>query len=552
MKKIYAHFYNTKIGEYVMERVKSLAVIVSVLVFFMFSSTLFSTDAKTTDGHEAVKSNETKVIEHSKTHEETAVHGEEVNHADKKDSHHVETTDGHGSVEGEHGGHHGAPHLDASALSLLWLIPFVGILLSIAVFPLVAPHFWHHNYGKVSLFWGVAFFIAFTVVNGANMSFFYLVEVYLLEFIPFIALLLALFTVSGGIQLKGELIGSPKLNLIILLIGTILASWMGTTGAAMLLIRPLIRANAWRKYRVHSVVFFIFLVANIGGSLTPIGDPPLFLGFLKGVAFDWTITHMILPMAFTAGIVLTIYFVIDTVLYKKETNVPQKDPNGEKLSVVGKANFILIGAVVGAVLLASMDLGTAFTIHHVAMPVALLLQVVLLLIITFISLKITSKEIRKGNEFEWEPIVEVAKLFATIFITMVPAIAMLKAGVDGPLGTIIKGVKNESGEFINSSFFWATGILSSFLDNAPTYVVFFNTAGGDANYLMGEGFMTLLAISMGAVFMGANTYIGNAPNFMVKSIAEGSKIKMPSFFGYMAWSGLILIPTFILVTFVFF
>ncbi|PID26375.1 MAG: sodium:proton antiporter [Candidatus Cloacimonadota bacterium] len=476
---------------------------------------------------------------------------------EKVENHKAETHKSNGSIEAKHEDnshdtHHGAPHLDGRNLSLLWVIPFIGILLSIAIFPLVAPHFWHHHYGKVSLFWGVLFFIAFTIANGANMSFFYLIEVYLLEFIPFIALLLALFTVSGGIQLKGELIGSPKLNIIILLIGTFLASLMGTTGAAMLLIRPLIRANSWRKYRVHTVVFFIFLVANIGGSLTPIGDPPLFLGFLKGVAFDWTLTHMITPMLFAVAILLTVYFIIDTILYKKESNIPQKSPNGEKLSVSGKLNFILIVAVVGAVLLASMNFGIAFTIHHVDMPTSLLLQVTILLIITFISLKITSKDIREGNEFEWEPIREVAKLFATIFITMVPAITMLKAGVEGPLGAVIKGVKDSNGEFINSSFFWATGILSSFLDNAPTYVVFFNTAGGDASYLMNAGAQTLLAISAGAVFMGANTYIGNAPNFMVKSIAESSKIKMPSFFGYMAWSGLILVPTFILITFVFF
>jgi Na+/H+ antiporter NhaD/arsenite permease-like protein len=447
---------------------------------------------------------------------------------------------------------HHAPHIDGKNLSLLWTIPFIGILLSIAIFPLVAAHFWHHNYGKVSLFWGVTFFIAFTAGFGPDMSFFYLVEVYMLEFIPFIMLLLALFTVSGGIRLKGELIGSPVVNTIIIALGTFLASWMGTTGAAMLLIRPLLRANSWRTHNVHTVVFFIFLVANIGGSLTPLGDPPLFLGFLKGVDFFWTTTHLFPETLSMAGMLLTIFFIFDYVMYKKETAVPEKSPNGEKLSIDGKRNFFLIPCVVGAVLISSMDLGKAFTLHHVDMPLASLIQVILLLIITLVSMKITPTEVRAGNEFSWEPIKEVAKLFATIFITMVMPIAMLKAGTEGPLGIIISKV-TQDGKPIDEMFFWATGILSSFLDNAPTYVVFFETAGGNAAQLMTEGASTLIAISCGAVFMGANTYIGNAPNFMVKSIAEEAGVKMPSFFGYLfKWSVPILFPLFLIMTYLFF
>ncbi|MCP4137825.1 MAG: sodium:proton antiporter [bacterium] len=447
-------------------------------------------------------------------------------------------------------------------MSLLWVIPFVGILLSIAVFPLVAPHFWHHHYGKISLFWGVAFFAAFTAGYGPNISFFYLVEVYLLEFISFITLLLALYTVSGGIRFKGELVGTPLLNAGILLVGTLLASWMGTTGAAMLLIRPLIRANSWRKYKTHVVVFFIFLVANIGGSLTPLGDPPLFLGFLNGVSFFWTTKHMLLPMLFTAGILLVVFYIMDTVLHKKEPNKPERTEDGEKLGLEGKWNLLLFPLVVAAVLISSLDLGKLPPIHHVKMPVALLIQVLMLVGITILSLVITKKEIRKANEFTWEPILEVAKLFATIFITMQPALIMLRAGQSGPLGAIIKGVINEStNKIVDSSIFWATGILSSFLDNAPTYVVFFNTAGSAAGaevgkvaaVLMADYGPTLLAVSAGAVFMGANTYIGNAPNFMVKSIAEESGVPMPSFFGYMfKYSLIILIPTYILVTLVFF
>lgn len=458
---------------------------------------------------------------------------------------------------------HHAPHLNGADLSLWWIIPFLGILLSIAILPLVNGHFWHHHYGKVSLFWGALFLILFSIFKGINMSTFYLAEVYLGEFIPFIVLLLALFTVGGGIRLKGELVGSPALNTLLILIGTLLASWMGTTGAAMVMIRPLIRANKWRQHQKHIIIFFIFLVANIGGSLTPLGDPPLFLGFLKGVSFFWTTTHMFFPMIFCSVILLTIFFILDSYYYKKENNIPEKTAGGEKLAIDGKANIILLLCIVSAVVFSGLwhsDISNpddwAIAMWHTGLITkGTLAQVILLLLITFISLKITPDSARKGNAFTWEPILEVAKLFATIFITMVPPIAMLKAGTAGPLAAVIHSVKTESGEFVNSAFFWATGALSSFLDNAPTYVVFFNTALGEnlkVGDLMTTYATTLLAISAGAVFMGANTYIGNAPNFMVKSIAEENEIKMPSFFGYMGWSILFLIPVFVLVTLVFF
>ncbi len=462
---------------------------------------------------------------------------------------------GHGD---EHAGGHHSLHLDGAHVSVLWCIPFLGILLSIAILPLVAGHFWHHHYGKVSLFWGLSFLVAFSISNGIDMGLFYLTEVYLGEFIPFIVLLLSLFTVSGGVLLKGSLRGTPAVNTGILLLGTILASWTGTTGAAMLLIRPLIRANEYRVKKVHIIVFFIFLVANVGGSLTPLGDPPLFLGFLKGVSFFWTTKYMFLPMLFVASILLVVFFCIDTVLYKKEA-APPDDGAKVPLELEGKANLLLLPLIVGAVVLSGVwhsditnPADVAITAYGTAMLTkGTLAQVILLLIIAGISLLITKKETREENGFSWEPILEVGKLFATIFITMVPAIAILKAGTDGALAPIVSLVTSD-GMPVNSMYFWCTGVLSSFLDNAPTYVVFFNTAGGDAVKLMGEWSQTLLAISCGAVFMGANTYIGNAPNFMVKSIAEESDIAMPSFFGYMVWSVGILVPIFVLVTFVFF
>ena len=436
-------------------------------------------------------------------------------------------------------------------MSILWVIPFAGILLSIAIFPLVAPEYWHHNFGKVSAFWALLFVIPFLFSQGWQIVLYEVLHVGLLEYIPFIILLLALFTISGGVQLKGSLVGTPIINSAIILVGTLLASWMGTTGAAMLLIRPLLRANKERKHKVHIVIFFIFLVANIGGSLTPLGDPPLFLGFLKGVDFFWTTKAMFLPMLFMIISLLIIFYFYDTFQYRKESDLPVPT-NNEKISVKGSFNLLLIFGVVCSVLLSGFwRPGIDFTIFHVHVELQNLARDILLLILTYLSWTYTSKEIREGNEYTWFPIQEVAKLFVGIFITIIPAIAILKAGKSGALSSIINSVSSDTGP-VNYMYFWLTGILSSFLDNAPTYLVFFNTAGGDAQVLMGELSQTLLAISAGAVFMGANTYIGNAPNFMVKSIAESSGIKMPSFFGYFFYSLVILFPLFIVVSLLFF
>ena len=395
------------------------------------------------------------------------------------------------------------------------------------------------------------------MINFFDYTLFYILEVYLREFIPFIVLLLALYTVSGGILITGNLTGSPLLNLCFLLVGTLLASIMGTTGASMLLIRPLIRANAWRNNKTHLIVFFIFLVSNIGGSLTPIGDPPLFLGFLKGVDFTWTMVYMFKPMLLLSCILLALFYFVDTYYYKKEDKIETSEEKFS-LKIQGGVNFILIGVIVGAVILSGLDSMkySIFDFHNVTMMTAgTLVQLLILLSVTIISLKITPNKYRERNEFTWEPIKEVAKLFATIFLTMVPAIEMLKGVTNqiGPLSWINKVIINEDGSNIDSMYFWLTGILSSFLDNAPTYVVFFTTALGnnDVEWLMNTG-NTLLAISCGAVFMGAMSYIGNAPNFMVKSIAEESKINMPSFFGFMMWSIIILMPLMILISLLFF
>jgi Na+/H+ antiporter NhaD/arsenite permease-like protein len=447
----------------------------------------------------------------------------------------------------------GAPHLDGAELGLLWGVPFAGILLSIALFPLLAPNFWHHHFGKVSAFWALCVLVPFVIVEGFALTLYELVHLLLLEYLPFIILLFALFTVAGGVRVTGSLRGTPLVNTAMLALGTVLASLMGTTGAAMLLIRPMIRANDWRRRKTHVFVFFIFLVANVGGSLTPLGDPPLFLGFLKGVEFFWPTSHMFLPMLVVALPLLAIFYALDSYLMRTETASQAPAPAGERLGLEGKVNLLLLLGVMGAVLLSGVwNSGVEFAVYHVPVALQNLTRDLLLIAIALLSLKLTHDESRKANGFTWFPILEVAKLFAGIFITIFPVIAMLRAGEAGALGGVVQLVTGPDGLPDNTMYFWVTGTLSSFLDNAPTYLVFFNTAGGDAQLLMGPEANTLLAISAGAVFMGANTYIGNAPNFMVRSIVEEQGTRMPSFFGYMAWSGLILLPLFALVTLLFF
>lgn len=448
------------------------------------------------------------------------------------------------------GGIHG---IEGGSLSLLWIIPFAGILLSIALFPLFAEKFWHHNFGKVSFFWAALLVVPMVIEFGFETTLYEILHAYLLEYIPFIILLFALFTISGGVRIKGYLQGTPLVNTTILLIGTVLASWMGTTGAAMLLIRPLIRANQWREKKVHMIVFFIFLVANIGGALTPLGDPPLFLGFLQGVDFFWTTSHLILPMTFLTVLLLIIYYFWDSALYKKEVNSEPAYSESQPLGLEGSFNLLLLLGVIGAVLFSGLVHLGEVNIYHVHVTVENLVRDFTLLLLAWISWKFTSKESRAANGFNWFPIQEVGKLFAGIFVTIITPIAMLKAAREGEgaLQFVTNAVFNDSGDPINSMFFWVTGLLSAFLDNAPTYLVFFNAAGGDAQMLMNDLTGTLLAVSAGAVFFGALTYIGNAPNFMVKSIAEQSGVKMPSFIGYMGWSFAILVPLYILVTLIF-
>ncbi len=436
-------------------------------------------------------------------------------------------------------------------------LPFVGILLSIALFPLLAPRFWHHHYPKVAAAWAAVLLVPFVLAyRGAALH--EVAHVAVIDYVPFIILLAALFTIGGGIFVRGSLRGSPGVNATIMAIGTVLASWIGTTGAAMLLIRPLLRANKERRHKAHTVVFFIFLVANIGGTLTPLGDPPLFLGFLHGVPFFWTFT-LWREWLLVAGSVLAIYVALDVYHWRREDKLlrGRTAAPGEPLRIEGWHNFLFLGGVLAGVIASGvLHLGEV-TILGVHQQVQNLLRDGFLVAMLAGSWVTTPRRVREENEYSWAPIKEVAILFAGIFATIIPAIAMLRAGEHGAMASIIRAVKEPA------HYFWATGSLSSFLDNAPTYLTFMATAlgrlypdvaGREAVLrLIAEHHEYLMAVSTGAVFMGANTYIGNAPNFMVKSIAEESGVAMPSFFGYMLRYSLpFLIPVFLLATWIFF
>jgi Na+/H+ antiporter NhaD/arsenite permease-like protein len=422
-------------------------------------------------------------------------------------------------------------------LSVWAVLPFAMMLLSIAVLPLVTPHFWEHNRNKAILsgILGVPVAAWMASLDGT------VVAHTLHEYAAFIILLGALFVIAGGIVIRGTLAGTPGLNAGLLAIGAVLASLIGTTGASMLLIRPVLRANSVRKRVAHVVVFFIFVVSNAGGLLTPLGDPPLFLGFLRGVPFLWTL-RLWLEWLLVNGALVAIFYVVDSTIFRREDVRTPGDldevaeAHKVPLSIAGKRNFLYLAGVVGVLLLSG----------SVALPLGV--QEGGMLLMAVLSWFTTPQPLRRENAFSWGPIVEVAVVFAGIFCTMIPALQILNAR-GGELGLTEPW-----------QFFWATGVLSSFLDNAPTYLTFASTAsalqGTDAANLgqllaTDTGAGLLSAISLGAVLMGANTYIGNGPNFMVKAIAEQGGVRMPGFFGYMAYSVAILIPLFVLLTFVF-
>jgi len=447
-----------------------------------------------------------------------------------------------------------AAQIDGARLSAWWGLPFAGMLLSIALMPLLLPKLWHHHFGKITAGWVLLLLLPFAATQGLGTTGAVLVHTLLGEYIPFIILLTALFTVAGGIFVRGNLHGSPGLNAGLMAIGALLASFMGTTGASMLMIRPLIRANDNRKHVAHVVVFFIFIVSNAAGSLTPLGDPPLFLGFLKGVDFFWTAQHLWPQTLFLVGALLLIFFFLDRWFYRQEGVKPvDPTPDTRRIGIEGGINFVLLGGVVALVLMSGLwKPGIGFDVAGTEVGLPQIVRDLALVGVALLSLALTKRQVREANQFSWGPMQEVAKLFVGIFVTMVPVLAMLKAGEAGAFAAVTRAVTAPDGTPLPWAYFWFSGTLSSFLDNAPTYLVFFNLAGGDPATLMGALAPTLAAVSAGSVFMGANTYIGNAPNFMVKAIAEDRNIRMPSFFGYMAWSIVVLIPLFVVMTFIWF
>ncbi|KXS13258.1 hypothetical protein M427DRAFT_71487 [Gonapodya prolifera JEL478] len=577
-------------------------------------------------------------------------------------------------------------------LSIGYAVPFIGLLLSIAIGPLAIPHLWEHWYPLFTAVWSLAFFIPFAVQYGITFALYEVVHALILDYFPFILLVTSLYTSAGGLVVRGRLSGRPGVNTLLMVVGTILASVIGTTGASMVMIRPLLRSIANRRYRIHSIVFFIFLVSNIGGCLTPIGDPPVFIGFLRGVDFFWPLTNAILPFLLTAGVVTVTYFAVDVVLWRREGHraaeedrdveavVGEEKPAGDVKDDVSKpaagartptpdetleaspkdagsttghlessatvtsdtsiplsplSRYSTVGTLSDrkGLLVDEADKGNAkqhfgdgdhapgkamngdkeeregdwahFVQDEVeeveeevleveSLKVVGLLNITLLLLIVadvvvsgymkknfpngyvtvwnnpghegdsiqwyygdiasdlFLALivvagwKLTPKARFQENKFSWGPIREVAILFLGIFLTLVPILLIFSLGESGSLGWLVSAVTTPT------HYFWASGGLSSFLDNAPTYALFFGEAGGDPVYLMNEGRKVLTAINCGSVFMGANTYIGNAPNFLVRGIAQENGLQMPSFFAYMLCAICILGPIFVVNTFIFF
>jgi Na+/H+ antiporter NhaD/arsenite permease-like protein len=430
-------------------------------------------------------------------------------------------------------------------------IPFMGILLSLAFLPLWFCDLWHRHYGKIIGLWTVGFILPGYYFWGTDDMSHHLLEHLLLDYLPFIIMIGTLFIITSGIHVESHRPATPWHNMGWLGIGTLAASFIGTTGASMLLIRPLIRANAWRQHNAHVKIFFIFLVANIGGLLTPLGDPPLFIGFLQGVPFFWPMIHLLGPFLFTSGMVLFIFFWVDYWFYRREKQLEEVSHTAG-IRIQGKRNFILLAAAIGLIAWSGYaQTDVVFYIGAITLKLENILRDGGLIVIGLISLSWSPSEIRARNQFSWEPLQEISKIFLGIFITVIPVIALLKAGPDGLLSGLFQ-LLYQGGVPNNSLYFWLSGIFSSFLDNAPTYFVFFHAAGGDVGGLTTTLCKTLTAISVGSVVMGAMTYIGNAPNFMVKSIAEQFKVKMPSFFEYIIWSLAILLPVFMLVDYIFF
>ncbi len=437
--------------------------------------------------------------------------------------------------------------MQPSAPALAWGLPFAGLLVSMAVFPIVAPRFWHRRMGSVAFAWSAALLAQQALASGPGAAVAAAWQALLVGYLPFISLLLALYAAGGGVLLRGGPAGTPAGNTAMLALGMAMGAVMGTTGASMVLIHPLLRANAHRRRKVHLVLFLIVLVANASGALTPLGNPPLYLGLLHGVPFFWPARHLLAPLLVVAAALLAAFYLID-----RRLAVNEPPPRPERFRVRGWGNLALILLVILVVLAEGFWPRIEVTLLGQAVEVSQLGSIAVLLLVSLISAGTTSRAIRQANDFTWHPMAEVAMLFAAIFITIGPVEAMLRAGLDGPLAPLLRLSQDGDGRSLPLAYFWLTGILSAFLDNAPTYLVFFELAGVRPPTLSGAQGVTLAAISAGAVFFGGLTYIGNAPNMMLRAIAAHRGVRMPGFFGYMLLASGLLLPVLAVVTLLFF
>lgn len=431
---------------------------------------------------------------------------------------------------------------DASIINLLYALPFFGVLLSISLGPTLFTSWWHRAEKPVLMGWVLlALLPLFVRFGGVTLST-EIAHTLLGHYLPFMVLIGALFVLCGGIHISMKGHATPLMNVSFLLGGGILSNIIGTTGASMLLIRPLLALNHHRRRNSHVVLFFIFFVANISGCLTPIGDPPLFLGFLEGVDFFWPLLHHYQPLLLVGSLLLTLFWAVDHYFFYHDPKIP--DPahahSDATYKIQGKRNIPLLFLVILVVILTGQW----------AHPAADFVREGALILIALIGWWITPGQVRHYNRFTWAPLQEVGVVFFAIFMTMMPVMPMLKQGADGVFAPLMS-LANPNGTPDSATYFWLTGSLSAVLDNAPTYLAFFYAAGGDAQHLMWNIPHVLQAISLGAVFMGALTYIGNAPNYMIRSIAEKSGVRMPSFFGYALRSSIILLPLFYLFQKVF-
>ncbi|HEY1736793.1 MAG TPA: sodium:proton antiporter [Methylovirgula sp.] len=439
-------------------------------------------------------------------------------------------------------------------MHLYTALPFAGLLLSIALGPIFAKRLWHVHYGWAAALWALLAICLLISTEGFSATGAALAQTAFADYLPFILMLFALYAAAGGIVVSDFDRATPPLNTLLLAFGTFAASVIGATGASLIFIRPVLQANAKRKHQAHVVIFFIFLVSNIGGILTPLGNPPLFFGFLRGVSFFWPLRMLWPHLIFTASLVLALFYAVDSYFAVKdrEAQVVLSAQDAPHLSVRGLPNILLIACVIAVILISAFwHPGVVLDCLGTKLPLENVLRDGALAAIGLSSMAITPQANRAASHFSWEPFEEVAKLFAAIFVTIIPVMTMLAANSNGPFAPVIALLARQDGAPNTAAYFWSSGVLSSLLDNGPTYLVFFVLAGGKAAALMGPFAKTLEAISLGAVFMGALTYIGNAPNFMVYALARRARVDMPGFFGYMLWAVAVLVPIFIALTFVF-